>query len=68
MAQQLLEVAREVCKQPFQNAETLRNAVEESIRQMKKQWYEEVTVEEINAIKAAMVGGSQGIATHSGHW
>jgi hypothetical protein len=68
IAKQLLEVAREVCKQPFQNAETLRNAVEESIRQMKKQWYEEVTVEEINAIKAAMVSGSQGIATHSGHW
>jgi hypothetical protein len=35
---------------------------------MKKQWYEEVTAEEINAIKAAMVSGSQGIATHSGHW
>jgi BMFP domain-containing protein YqiC len=68
IAKQLLEVAREVCKQPFQNAETLRHAVEESIRQMKKQWYEEVTVEEINAIKAAMVSGSQGIATHSGHW
>jgi hypothetical protein len=40
IAKQLLEVAREVCKQPFQNAETLRNAV----------------------------SGSQGIATHSGHW
>jgi BMFP domain-containing protein YqiC len=68
MAKQLLEDAREVCKQPFQNAESLRNAVEESIRLMKKQWYEEVTAEEINAIKAAMVSGSRGIATHSGHW
>ncbi len=68
MAKQLLEDAREVCKQPFQNAESLRNAVEESIRLMKKQWYEEVTAEEINAIKAAMVSGSRGIATHSDHW
>ncbi|TGO45849.1 hypothetical protein BCON_0361g00090 [Botryotinia convoluta] len=68
IAKQLLDDAREVCKQPFQNSESLRNTVEESIRLMKKQWYEEVTAEEINAIKAAMVSGSQGIATHSGHW
>ena len=68
MAKQLLEDAREVCKQPFQNAENLRNAVEESMRLMKKQWYEEVSAEEIKTIKAAMVSGSQGIATHSGHW
>ena len=68
MAKQLLENAQEVCKQPFQNAENLRTAVKESIRLMKKQWYEEVTAEEIKAIKAAMVSGSQGIATHSGHW
>jgi hypothetical protein len=68
MAKQLLEDAREVCKQPFQNAESLRNAIDESIHLMKKQWYEEVTAEEIKAIKAAMVSGSQGIATHSGHW
>lgn len=68
MAKQLLEEAREVCQQPFQNAESFRNAVEETIRRMKKEWYEEVTAEEINAIKAAMVSGSQGIASHSGHW
>jgi len=68
MAKKLLEEAREVCQQPFQNAESLRNAVEESIRLMKKEWYEVVTPEEINAIKAAMVSGSQGIASHSGHW
>jgi hypothetical protein len=68
VAKQLLEDAREVCKQQFQNAESLSNAVEESTRLMKKQWCEEVTAEEIKAIKAAMVSGSQGIATHSGHW
>jgi hypothetical protein len=68
MAKQLLEDARELCKQPFRNAEGLRNAVEESIRLMKKQWYEKVTAEEIRAIKVAMVSDSNGIATHSGHW
>ncbi|PGG97744.1 hypothetical protein AJ79_09096 [Helicocarpus griseus UAMH5409] len=68
MAKQLLESAQEVCEKPFQNAKSLRTAVEESIRLMKKEWYEEVTPEEIRAIKAAMVSGSGGIATHSGHW
>lgn len=68
MATQLLEEAREVCQKPFQNAESLLNAVDDSIRLMKKEWYEEVTAEEISAIKAAMVSGSQGIASHSGHW
>jgi hypothetical protein len=68
MAKQLLEEAREVCKLPFQNAESLRSAVEESICLMRKPWYEEVTAEEINVVKAAMVSGPQGIANHSGHW
>lgn len=67
-AQQLLQDARAICHQPFQNAESLRSAVEELIRVMKKQWYEEVTEEEIESIKAAMVSGPSGIATHSGHW
>ena len=67
MAKQLLEDAREVCKQPFQNAKSLRNVVKESIRLIKKQWYKEVTAEEIKAIKAAMVSGSRGIRTHLGH-
>lgn len=68
IAKQLLENAREACKQPFQNAEKLLIAVEDSIRLMKKHWYDKVTVEEIQAIKAAMVSGFNGIATHSGHW
>jgi hypothetical protein len=32
------------------------------------EWYEKVTADELAAIKAAMVGGPGGIATHSGHW
>jgi hypothetical protein len=68
IAKQLLENAREACKQPFQNAERLLIAVDDAVRLMKKRWYEEVTAEESNAIKTAMVSGSNGIATHSGHW
>lgn len=68
MAKELLDKAQELCRQPFQNAEILRSAVEESISLLRKEWYEEVTAEEITAIKYAMVSGSGGIATHSGHW
>jgi hypothetical protein len=67
-AQDLLEKARELCSKPFQNADSLREAVDAWIRQLGKEWYEEVTAGEIAAIKAAMVGGPRGIATHSGHW
>jgi len=68
MAKKLSENAREVCKQPFQNTKSLHAAVEESICLTKKKWYVEITAEEIKAIKAAMLSGSQSIATHSGHW
>jgi hypothetical protein len=57
-----------LCRKPFQNAEILHNAVEESRSLLHKEWYEEVTAEEIMAIKSAMVNGPGGIATHSGHW
>jgi hypothetical protein len=67
-AQELLEQARELCSKRFQNADSLREAVDASIRQLGKEWYEDVTTEEVAAIKAAMVGGPGGIATHSGHW
>lgn len=46
----------------------LLETVEESIKLLRKQWYEEVTEGEIAAIKAAMVSGPREIATHSGHW
>ncbi|EPE32161.1 hypothetical protein GLAREA_07294 [Glarea lozoyensis ATCC 20868] len=67
-AKQLFEEASEVCKQPFHNAQSLRDTVEVSIRLMRRQWYDEVTADELNAIKNTMVQGSQGIASHSGHW
>ncbi|KAM5490751.1 hypothetical protein McaMca56_007903 [Microsporum canis] len=67
-AKQMLEKAHEICQLRFHNAEGLRAIVEESIASMKKEWYEEVTSAEKEAIKAAMLSGPRGIATHSGHW
>ena len=67
-AKALLEDAEELCKRPFENAEGLRRAVQESVKLLGREWYEEVTAEELAAVKAAMVSGPQGINTHSGHW
>ena len=67
-ARAILEDAEDICQQPFQNAEGLRRAVRESVKLLGKEWYAEVTAEELAAVKAAMVSGPQGINTHSGHW
>lgn len=67
-AKALLEDAEELCRRPFENAEGLRRAVQESVKLLGREWYEEVTAEELAAVKAAMVSGPQGINTHSGHW
>src|SRR2546423_1648423 len=67
-ARELLEQACELCDQKFQNAELLRQAVDACIKRLGREWYEKVTPEEMTTIKAAMVGGARGIATHSGHW
>ncbi|KAL2074450.1 hypothetical protein VTL71DRAFT_8228 [Oculimacula yallundae] len=64
----LLETAKELCKQPFKDADVLSIAVDNILGLLGKEWYEEVTVAELAAIKQAMVSGSGGIATHSGHW
>jgi hypothetical protein len=68
IAKALLEKAKEMCAQPFAKADKLFKAVEESIKLLGKEWYEKVTAEELATIKAAMVSGKNGIATHSGHW
>ncbi|KAF9729289.1 hypothetical protein PMIN01_12979 [Paraphaeosphaeria minitans] len=67
-AKLLLENALESCKEPFQNAEKLGAAVEESLKLLRRPLYEDVTAEELAMIKAAMVSGPRGIASHSGHW
>jgi len=65
---ELLDKAAELCNRGFQNADTLRTAVEGLTKILQKPWYEVVTAAELASIKAAMVSGSSGIATHSGHW
>jgi hypothetical protein len=67
-AKKLLTEASELCKLPFQKAEILKAAIESSMTLFGKEWYEEVSPQEMAAIKAAMVSGPGGIATHSGHW
>jgi len=67
-AKVFLERALILCEQPFKNATLLRAAVEECAKSLRKEWYEEVSKEEIDAIKRAMVSGPKGISTHSGHW
>ncbi|KAM3486416.1 hypothetical protein MY8738_000632 [Beauveria namnaoensis] len=63
-----LEKASLLCEQPFQYAEKLKEAVEDTIRLLQREWYEPVSPEEIAAIKEAMLTGRSGLATHSGHW
>lgn len=67
-AKTFLESALESCKKPFQNAEQLGAAVEASLRVLRDPVYEDVSAEELQMIKAAMVSGPRGIAAHSGHW
>ena len=52
----------------FQNAETLLTAAEKVQRALRSEWYEPVSQAELESVKAAMVSGTAGIATHSGHW
>ncbi|TGO66372.1 hypothetical protein BOTNAR_0062g00050 [Botryotinia narcissicola] len=67
-AKSLLDEAKGLCEEGFQNAGSLLIAVENSIKHLGREWYEEVTKEELDAIRNAMVSGRGGIATHSGHW
>ncbi|KAK5189250.1 hypothetical protein LTR47_011248 [Exophiala xenobiotica] len=67
-ARDLLEKAMDLCNLPFQNADQLRAAAEESVKLLRREWYEELSPEELASIKQAMVTGPGGFATHSGHW
>ncbi|SPO02006.1 related to ECM32 - DNA dependent ATPase/DNA helicase B [Cephalotrichum gorgonifer] len=62
-----LDYAGTLCE-GLPDSEGLQAAVEAMARPFQGDRYEEVTVEELAAIKAAMVSGSGGLATHSGHW
>ncbi|KAK2593468.1 hypothetical protein QQS21_008841 [Conoideocrella luteorostrata] len=67
-AKKNLERASLLCEQPFQHANKLKEAVQETIRLLQRERYETVSPEEVAAIKRAMVTGPTGLATHSGHW
>jgi hypothetical protein len=67
-AKDLLEKAHKLCEQPFNGASAFSIAIERYLSLLGKEFYEEVTKAELDAIKKAMLGGRQGIATHSGHW
>lgn len=67
-AKDLLDKAVKLCELPFKGAKDLAEAVEKSLKLLSQEFYTEVTKEEIEAIKKAMVSGRGGIATHSGHW
>ena len=67
-AKELLEEARAMCHWRFQNVDGLRAAVDETLRLLGSERYEAVSADEMKAIKAAMLGGAHGMATHSGHW
>lgn len=67
-AKQHLEEAEKLCDIPFKNAESLKIAVHETLKLLNRERYEVITENELKAIKDAMVSGSDGMATHSGHW
>jgi len=67
MARELLENAQVLCSQPFENSSVLRNAVEQTLEFWGREWYEEVTFEELAMVKAALFGARGGLATYSGH-
>ncbi|KAK0710442.1 hypothetical protein B0T21DRAFT_77739 [Apiosordaria backusii] len=66
-ARKLLVEALALCG-TFEDGKNFRSEVEETIKLFDATRYEEVTPEEIEAIKQAMVSGRGGISTHSGHW
>jgi hypothetical protein len=67
-AKPLLDEAKKLCIDAFRNRDTLLQAVDNYRTLLDKEFYEEVSAEELKAIKQAMVTGRGGISTHSGHW
>ncbi|KAI2478280.1 NFX1-type zinc finger-containing protein 1 [Pyrenophora tritici-repentis] len=67
-AKTLLDEAKKLCNDAFRDRDTLLRAVNNYRKLLDKEFYEEVSAEELKAIKQAMVTGRGGISTHSGHW
>jgi hypothetical protein len=64
----LLIGAAEMCRLPFQNAHVLNEAVSTLQQILGTVRYEEVSDADLEYVKKAMIGGPQGLRTHSGHW
>mgnify|MGYP004503096781 CR=1 FL=1 len=54
--------------QEYGLVDLLKQSIERTIQMLCREFYEDVTKEEIEAIKRAMLSSRGGIATHSGHW
>jgi hypothetical protein len=67
-AKDLLKEAEKLCDNAFQGRDQLKEAVEQSLRLLGREFYAEITKYEIEAIKRAMLSGRGGIASHTGHW
>ncbi|PSR85568.1 hypothetical protein BD289DRAFT_467327 [Coniella lustricola] len=68
-ARKMLQEAKELCTtSPFEGARQLTQDINAAFKLLRSEWYEEVTAEELQSIKLAMVSGAGGIQTHSGHW
>lgn len=67
-AREILEQALKLCDASFEGLDELKQDVERWLTIFARDRFEEVTKEEIESIKKAMVSGSGGLATHSGHW
>lgn len=68
MAMALLDEAHKLCENAFQDRNALKQTTGNVLKMLGSEFYEEVTKEEIEAVKRAMVSGRGGIATHTGHW
>ena len=66
-AREFLATAQALCA-TFPGGSEYEAELAETMRLFEGPRYETVTPEEIAAIKAAMVSGPGGLATHSGHW
>jgi hypothetical protein len=67
-ATELLDKAQHLCTQAFRDHDTLLDAISSSQKLLSKEFYEEISAEEMALIRQAMLTGRNGIATHSGHW
>lgn len=68
MAVGFLEQAKDLCEQKFRGAASLLQAISDALNLLGTGIYEDITANKLNMIKTAMVSGSGGITTHSGHW